>query len=332
MGPTEAGSAAAGRWTRVAPLLAAAASLALVGAACTGGDDPPAAPDAATPATTPAAAATPTPEATPATATPPRAATPAPTAGAPSPELLAAAVRALLASMQGGGADPFSWPVDAFPPEIASLFDALGFDLHLGAALSGAGDALTVETVVPGSPADRAGLGPGDAVTAIDGTALPDAAALRAAVAAVAPGARYALTVGRGASETVVVERDADGPAAWRSELVASLALGLMMSDLPGAGLPPSLLGELVQETPEGLLVFAVFPGSPADAAGLRAGDYVLAIDGRPLATLDDLETLMSGSWRPGGEITIALRRGGEELSVRIDAPAAGPGGGAANR
>ena len=37
----------------------------------------------------------------------------------------------------------------------------------------------------------------------------------------------------------------------------------------------------------------AVFPGSPAEAAGLQAGDIIVAIDGEQLAADSDLSTMI---------------------------------------
>ncbi|MXZ63526.1 MAG: PDZ domain-containing protein [Chloroflexi bacterium] len=257
------------------------------------------------------------PEATPvATAAPPVALTP----GTPSPESLDAALAALIGSMRGGGVDPFGGPPESLPPELRALLEALGIDLLLGTALTEIGGVLVVEAVFAGSPAERAGVLVGDVVTAIDGTQIDETAELRSAVEAVAPGDTYALTVrGGGTTRVVHVERADAEDSFWRSDMLRTLALGLMLANRPGGiALPPSLLGELLEETPDGLRVFAVFPGSPADAAGLRAGDYVLAIEGHPMRTLEDLAALMTTLNPIAGETEVTLRRNGEEVTVRV--------------
>lgn len=265
-------------------------------------------------------------EAPPATATPaPAAPTPAPAAttealGTPSPESLDAALQALIGSMRGGGADPFSGPPEALPPDLRALLEALGIDLLLGVAVNETGGGLGVEVVFAGSPADQARLRAGDVIVAIDGVPVDTRAELRAAVQAAMAGEVYLLTVNRGGYTRMVgVERTSSDESFWRSDMLRTLALGLMLANRPGGlALPPSLLGELMEETPEGLRVFAVFPGSPADNAGLRAGDYVLAIEGRPLQTLDDLNELMTSFNPLAGDTEVTLRRDGREMTIRV--------------
>jgi S1-C subfamily serine protease len=57
------------------------------------------------------------------------------------------------------------------------------------------------------------------------------------------------------------------------------------------APLPPPLVAKLGRQT--GLRVAQVVADSPAAAAGLRVGDVVVAVDGRPAATATELQRLM---------------------------------------
>jgi len=211
-------------------------------------------------------------------------------------------------------------PPESLPPELRTLLQALGIDLRLGAAVQEMRGAVAIEVVFAGSPAERAGLAVGDVVTALDGRMLGGSFELHTAVAAVPPGETYELTVHRaGVTHLLAVEHPLPEDAFWRSDMLRTLALGLMLANRPGGlALPPSLLGELLEETPDGLRVFAVFPGSPADAGGLRAGDYVLAIEGYPIRTIDDLNALMANFNPIAAETAVTLLRDGEEMTVRV--------------
>jgi hypothetical protein len=64
----------------------------------------------------------------------------------------------------------------------------------------------------------------------------------------------------------------------------------------------------------DGVKIKGCSPGSPAEAAGLEAGDVILRVDGAPLA---DLKGLMSalGQKNPGDEIVLEVRRGEATLT-----------------
>ncbi|MBI4617810.1 MAG: M20/M25/M40 family metallo-hydrolase [Planctomycetes bacterium] len=68
-----------------------------------------------------------------------------------------------------------------------------------------------------------------------------------------------------------------------------------------------------------GLAVESVVPGSPAEKGGLTAGDVLVRIGDRELATGRDLRRAIEEK-RPGDEVEIVVRRGGEErtLTVRL--------------
>jgi len=66
------------------------------------------------------------------------------------------------------------------------------------------------------------------------------------------------------------------------------------------------------------VVVRAVEPGSPADAAGLLDGDVLVRLAGRPIATLSDLHRLLVGEVI-GRKVELDLLRGGTWRSVRVE-------------
>jgi S1-C subfamily serine protease len=61
----------------------------------------------------------------------------------------------------------------------------------------------------------------------------------------------------------------------------------------------------------------AVFPGSPAAAAGLQAGDVILSIDGTSIDTDHELSTLILPH-APGETLTLSVLRGGKTSTVKV--------------
>jgi len=64
-------------------------------------------------------------------------------------------------------------------------------------------------------------------------------------------------------------------------------------------------------------IVESVMPGSPAEAAGMLAGDRLISIDGRRIATPDDLQAVM-GAHRPGDAVPLVVERRGETIDLTL--------------
>ena len=77
-----------------------------------------------------------------------------------------------------------------------------------------------------------------------------------------------------------------------------------------------------------GALVEKVWDDSPADRAGLRAGDLVVAVGGKPLAAREDLTTAFY-SVPAGTPVALDLRRGDDPLRISLQAMRPPPGLGA---
>lgn len=70
-------------------------------------------------------------------------------------------------------------------------------------------------------------------------------------------------------------------------------------------------------DTTGGLLT-KIEPGSPAEKAGLRVGDRILAINGNALAAGDQLQERMA-AFSPGARVQLEVRRGEESLSLSVE-------------
>jgi serine protease Do/serine protease DegQ len=77
----------------------------------------------------------------------------------------------------------------------------------------------------------------------------------------------------------------------------------------------PELAKALNLSRTGGALVSQVRPGSPAAKAGLRSGDVVVAVDGKPVADAGSLRNTI-GMLRIGTEVKLDILRDGKELSV----------------
>jgi len=80
----------------------------------------------------------------------------------------------------------------------------------------------------------------------------------------------------------------------------------------------PGIADSLGLKDRKGALVADVAPGGPSDRAGLKAGDLILAVNGRQVDSSADLLRQVALS-HPGDEIRLSVRRDGrtQDLQVR---------------
>ncbi|MCC6408927.1 MAG: PDZ domain-containing protein [Planctomycetes bacterium] len=128
---------------------------------------------------------------------------------------------------------------------------------RLGVSLGAAEHGVGIAAVEPGSPAERADLRVGDRIVVVDGRQTLDFDGVVSAVRAKGAGKPLAL----------IVERD----------------LEVEVRELPTEdGTPRPRLGVLLAEGLGELRVSDVESDTPAERAGVRAGDRLLSLDGTP--------------------------------------------------
>ena len=177
-----------------------------------------------------------------------------------------------------------------------------------------------VAEVEPGGPAAKAGLKPGDVVTAVNGTAVSDPRALARQVAALRPGSTATVAVQRdGAEQTLKMtaaalpEKAADASAP--SEPSNGAKLGLALAPINPAARESLNLGEDVK----GVVIAAVQPGSPASEAGLKPGDVLLSVGTRQVATPEEaVQAIRSQQGAKKQVVALRVMREGRSLFVAV--------------
>jgi S1-C subfamily serine protease len=77
-------------------------------------------------------------------------------------------------------------------------------------------------------------------------------------------------------------------------------------------------LGLLVDDSQDRLMVVGVYRNCPGDKAGLKPGDLIVGVNGKPV---DDLATMFRRVWRIGGagaEIPLTVMRDTEQFDAVV--------------
>jgi S1-C subfamily serine protease len=159
-----------------------------------------------------------------------------------------------------------------------------------------------------GSPAEKAGIKPGDIVISVDNNPVTNVAELRNAIGLQRVGEKVKLIVIREGKElkmTALIEE----PKRTKVEGgdINERLSGAMLSAI-GPGHP--LAGKIA-----GVEVLDIAPGSPAWHAGLRKGDIIVSANRTPVEDIDSLQKAI-GSGRHG--LLFNIRRGDGALFLVI--------------
>jgi regulator of sigma E protease len=165
-----------------------------------------------------------------------------------------------------------------------------------------------VDRIVVGSPAAAAGLANGDEIRSIDGEPVLDQMdATLGLLDAVSDDGEAVMTVRnrRGAERTVTL---LISDPVLRHKLTEPYQLYLGLGFEYWSPPPPAVLG-------------TVEPGGPADKAGLIVGDEIKSMDGAPVRNFIEFRDYVRA--RPGQEIVLVVRRGGSDLTRRVNVASA---------
>jgi S1-C subfamily serine protease len=191
---------------------------------------------------------------------------------------------------------------------------------------------VVVEDVVPGGAADKAGFKRGDVITAFEGEAVRSARQFTRLVDEAAPGHAVRMSYVRDGrrNDVTMTPAQAERPATVyidpeqiRERLREAMPAVDTAIDMPGTR---ARLGVTIQEmtlqlatyfgAKEGMLVSSVSDDSPASRAGLKAGDVIVSVDGRKVATRTDLVSVLREA-KDRQEVSIGIMRERRASSVK---------------
>ena len=183
---------------------------------------------------------------------------------------------------------------------------------------------VIVNSVQPGSGAEKAGVHQGDVITALNDSAVNDSNELRNKVAGTTPGTQVTLTVLRENREQqfkiTLGEFVASTPRG--DDTTGDNSPGNEESGKLGINVTP-LTPELARQlnagnNVEGLVVTNVDPNGPGGEAGLQQGDIILSASKQPTRTLADLVgAIQRAGDRP---LLLLINRRGQPLFVAVHA------------
>jgi serine protease Do len=180
---------------------------------------------------------------------------------------------------------------------------------------------VLVNSVRPGSAAERAGIHQADVITAIDGSPTNDTNAFRNRIASMAPGTEVTLTVLRDNREqkirATLGEFSPETAQAGQQNDTAPNAQGGGKLGVSVVPLTPEIAEQLnLRPGTQGVVVDSVDPAGPAVTAGIQRGDVIQEVNRQAVRSPEDLRSAID---KNGSKPALLLiNRRGETVYVAV--------------
>jgi serine protease Do len=231
---------------------------------------------------------------------------------------------AIIAHGQGIG---FAIPIDMATKIVAQLKDNgevtrgwLGVNIqdlkgdlaeYYGAKNS---EGVLVTDVVPGNPADKAGIKAKDVITAVNGEKVKTSRELTAKAATLPVGETTKITVLREGKEKTfdvkVAKRPQTVADAGKPQVEKEGEFGLQVTDLT-----PEMAQRLNVKREGGVVVVGVRPDSKAYKAGVQQGDLILEVNRQSVTSTGELKQLLA-KFKGGDAISLLVQRANSGMMV----------------
>ena len=197
-------------------------------------------------------------------------------------------------------------------PVDAATAKALGLPQAKGALIGG---------LIPGQPAEKAGIEPGDVILKIDNTEINNPEELQQVIMRKKPGETVTALVWRdGRSKNYKIQLMERGAR----EQAANTPPKDGEADTPSLGLHVRPVSE--QETArlrlnpgQGLVIAQLDPDKLGAKAGLRRGDVILAVGRKPVRGVEDFNKDVEAMFKRQGAVILQINRGGNTFIASIE-------------
>ncbi len=184
---------------------------------------------------------------------------------------------------------------------------------------------VEVSIVIPGAPAENVGIRQGDIILEVNGQKVEGTEQFQASIGGKVPGTKITLTIWRnGARQNIA--------ATLGRQVMPQLPFASMMPISPedlqalfagdawklgfeGESLTPQLATFFGAAQGEGVLVRTVLEKSPADKAGLKAGDVVIKVNGMPVSRSGEI----IGIVRLSKKAIFTVIRNKKEITLNVE-------------
>jgi serine protease Do len=167
---------------------------------------------------------------------------------------------------------------------------------------------VMVADVVPGDPADKAGIKPKDIITEVNGKKISTSRDLTNLAAGLSVGDTADVTLLRdGKQETVEVKvgkRPLTMASAWQNQSKQKEGeYGFEVTELT-----PEIAQRLNMKETSGVVVVGVAPNSKAEAAGIQKGDLIVEVNRVDVGSVKNFKNLI-GQYKNGDGIDLLIKR-----------------------
>lgn len=196
-----------------------------------------------------------------------------------------------------------------------------------------------VREVQEHSPAAKAGLEKGDVILQFAGEKVRSVAELERLVRETPPGRKVSIEISRnGRAQTLSAEIAKRSHENWSSQFVMpdvqipnvhipnfnfNTLMGGPRLGISGEDLTSQLAGYFAVRQGKGVLVTEVEDGTPAQKAGLKAGDVITKVGDQVIGSVEDLREALRKDSNNNRQVTLTIVRNQKEqtLNVQLEPP-----------